>query len=42
MNIKSKLKTQELQQQIRRRKTAERDVLVIAANQFAGHGIQTL
>ena len=37
-NIKSKLKTRGLQQQVRRRKTTERDVLVIAVNQFAGHG----
>ena len=38
-NIKSKLKTRGLQQQIRWRKITEQDVLVIAANQFAGHGV---
>ena len=38
-NIKSKLKTRGLRQQIRWRKITEQDVLVIAANQFAGHGV---
>ena len=38
-NIKSKLKTWGLQQQIRWWKITEQDVLVIAANQFAGHGV---
>ena len=38
-NIKSRLNTRGLQQQIRLRNTTERDVLVIAVNQFAGHGL---
>ena len=35
-NIKSRLKTRGLQQQIRLRKTTERNVFVTAMNQFAG------